>query len=66
MKWPWLSPTPRDVLIVIVMVAIGYGFFSFALKNPYPDVIRSNYGFGPDWRCTAVPSGEPVCIKKLP
>jgi hypothetical protein len=69
MKWPWLFPTSQDVLtvmVVIVMIAVGYGLFSFALKYPNPDVIRSNYGFGPNWRCTVVPGGEPVCVKKLP
>jgi hypothetical protein len=25
---------------------------------------RTNAGFGPDWDCTAVPKGEPICIKK--
>jgi hypothetical protein len=25
----------------------------------------TNAGFGPDWDCTAVPNGEPVCIRKM-
>jgi MFS family permease len=24
---------------------------------------NSNFGFGPEWRCTSMGKGEPVCIK---
>jgi hypothetical protein len=25
---------------------------------------RTNAGFGPDWECTGVGKGDPICVKK--
>jgi hypothetical protein len=49
------------VLAVVVTVCL----FAFVVIR-FPDFQqrRANAGFGPDWDCTIVPKGEPICIKK--
>jgi hypothetical protein len=47
------------VLFVVVVV------FVFAVIR-FSDLQqrKTNAGFGPEWDCTVVPQGEPICIKK--
>jgi hypothetical protein len=61
MKWPWPLPRLAEVLgiafaiaIICVLAVLGIG------RQQTP-----NAGFGPDWDCTPVPKGEPVCVKKI-
>lgn len=65
MKWPWLPPTRKDVIVIAVTIAIGAAVFFFLLRYPV-DPQGSNFGFGPEWTCHAQPKGDPVCIKKKP
>ncbi|MEA2867877.1 MAG: hypothetical protein QOE39_2592, partial [Bradyrhizobium sp.] len=46
------------VLLVLCLVAFRFYWFPNFLPN-------TGTGFGPEWDCTAVPKGEPICIKKL-
>jgi hypothetical protein len=63
MRWPRPYPTRGDVMgilfIVVVLGLISLSFYWFPNSKP------NNNGFGPDWDCTPVPKGQPICIKKL-
>jgi hypothetical protein len=50
----------------VVLAVVIVGVFAFVMIR-LPDIQqrRANAGFGPDWECTPVPKGDPVCIKKL-
>jgi hypothetical protein len=55
----------RDILAIVVLagclvlltIAAHFGY----LKGPTP----VNFGLGPDWTCTYVSGGEPVCTKSV-
>jgi hypothetical protein len=38
--------------------------FGLALAVGRPIRLDANFGFGPDWTCTAPGKGDPVCLKK--
>jgi hypothetical protein len=64
MRWPY--PQRGDVIgllfvavILLGVIAVGYYQHTNALSN------AGNYGFGPEWDCTANGRGDPICIKKL-
>ena len=61
MKWPQWYPTRADVMGLLFVVALLCLIATAAILGPQQ---RTNAGFGPDWDCTAVPKGEPICIKK--
>lgn len=65
MRWPWPYPRRGDVkgilFIVVLLGLISSGFFYRFRNYEWP----INYGFGPEWDCTLVPNGQPICIKKL-
>ena len=46
------------LFIVVLLGLISLGFSWFTNSKP------NNYGFGPDWDCTPVPNGQPICMKK--
>jgi hypothetical protein len=64
MRWPWLSPTPGEVGAMVFGIAVVAAFVFIVVR--YPDWQRksANFGFGPEWQCTPVAQGGPVCIKK--
>jgi hypothetical protein len=47
-------------LVLLIAVAV------YVLGGPPSLRARANWGFGPEWDCTSVGRGEPVCIKKSP
>jgi hypothetical protein len=47
------------LFILVLLFLIASGFYWFPNSKP------TNNGFGPDWDCTPVPNGQPICIKKL-
>jgi hypothetical protein len=60
----WLPPylTRGDVMgILFVFVLLGLMASSYYW---FPNFKPHNNGFGPDWDCTPVPNGQPICIKK--
>jgi hypothetical protein len=64
MRWPQWYPTRGDVmgvlfvLLVVCLIALRFIWFP---RNFQPN---SATGFGPEWDCTFVAKGEPICIKK--
>jgi hypothetical protein len=63
MQWPWPDPRKGDLFAVILAVGFAAIFFLFATL--FPNLAQTwNSGFGPEWDCTAVGKGEPVCIKR--
>jgi hypothetical protein len=51
--WSW-----RDVIVLTVVIVGLAVLFLDALPKP------NNFGFGPEWDCRPVPTGEPICTKK--
>jgi hypothetical protein len=63
--WPWLPPSRGDVLAILFGVALLVAVLVALVIMPrYQDRIPA--GFGPDWRCITMPSGDSVCLKKPP
>jgi hypothetical protein len=63
MRWLPSHPTRGDVKgILFIVVLLGLMAFSFYW---FPNSKPHNNGFGPDWDCTPVPNGQPICIRKL-
>ena len=61
MKWPYGYPTFGDVISVLVVVLV----LSLLALGWFPNWRNTGAGFGPDWDCTPVPKGDPICIKRL-
>jgi hypothetical protein len=50
-----------DVVVAVVFVCV----FAFVMiRLPDLQQRRANAGFGPDWECTPMPQGDPVCVKR--
>jgi hypothetical protein len=63
MRWPRPYPTRGDVMGILFIVVL-LGLISSSFFYWFPNSKPINYGFGPDWDCTLVPNGQPICIKK--
>ena len=64
MRWPYPYPTRGDVIsVVFVIFVLCLVVFCFVWFPNLPQ--NAGTGFGPDWDCTAVPNGEPICLKRL-
>jgi hypothetical protein len=57
----WLSVRWREVAAVLLGAAIT-GLVAFTMgRSPFG---LDNRGVGPEWDCTSVGKGDPVCVKK--
>jgi hypothetical protein len=60
----WQYPKGGDVfgilfvLVMLFLAAVRLNWFPYFQPN-------AGTSFSPDWDCTPVPTGEPICIKKL-
>ena len=61
MKWPWSRPSRGDAIAIVLLIAIVTVFAFAAVKHAGWG--RAT-GFGPEWDCTNVGQGDPVCVKK--
>jgi hypothetical protein len=62
MRWPHWYPTRADILgILFALIVVGLCAF-VVVRFP---LFRRATGFGPEWDCTVMPKGDPVCTKKL-
>jgi hypothetical protein len=54
-----------DVTAIILAVVLIAGVLIFTTLVKIPNLASTrNDGFGPEWDCTSVGKGDPVCIKK--
>ncbi len=65
MKWPWLPLRFGDymsiALLVAILAAVAIGVTVFPGKFGQ----TTTSAFGPEWDCTSVGKGDPVCVKKI-
>jgi hypothetical protein len=61
MSWSWSRPARGDAWAIILLIALVAVFALAAVK--YTGWGRAT-GFGPEWDCRDVGSGDPVCVKK--
>jgi hypothetical protein len=67
MQWPWPGLRKGDVTAIIFAVVLLASVFIFTTLVKLPNLAPTwSNGFGPEWDCTSVGKGEPVCIKKPP
>jgi hypothetical protein len=60
--WAWLASSRRDVVAVILLVVLaGAVAVAVLIWSPATAPVSE---FGPDWNCTHVGYGDPVCVKK--
>ncbi|TGP21737.1 MULTISPECIES: hypothetical protein [unclassified Mesorhizobium] len=60
MNWPHLRPGDiTGVLFVVVLVGIVVLLLLLfrGLKR------NENFGFGPEWQCTRMEQGDPICVR---
>ncbi|RWB19350.1 MAG: hypothetical protein EOQ40_20080 [Mesorhizobium sp.] len=60
MNWPHLRPGDiTGVLFVVVLVGIVV-----LLLLLFRGLRRNeNFGFGPEWQCTQMEQGDPICVR---
>jgi hypothetical protein len=65
MRWPQWYLRRGDVMsilfVIVVLCLVAFRLYWFPTIKVATGVVT---GFGPDWDCTPVPRGEPICIKK--
>ncbi len=58
----WHDLRPGDLKGILLMVAVFAGLAAAMLlgfgKN-------TNFGFGPEWQCTPMPKGDPICVRLI-
>ena len=60
--WAWLASSRRDVVAAVLLVALlGMVTFAYLVGSPATAPVSA---LGPDWTCTHVGYGDPVCVKK--
>ncbi|ESZ38205.1 hypothetical protein [Mesorhizobium sp. L2C066B000] len=52
-RWPTTS-----LLIIGIFAAVGLVLLLFLGRRT-----DTNFGFGPEWQCTPMPKGDPICVK---
>jgi hypothetical protein len=60
----WRLLTRRDIAAIVLAIAVVGAIL--IIQAQFPNLFRSNRGFGPDWQCTNPGKGEPICVKKQP
>jgi hypothetical protein len=63
--WFWHTLRRGDILGAAFVLAVLGGFVFLVVKFPNGVRQATNAGFGPDWDCTSVGKGDPVCVKKI-
>jgi hypothetical protein len=51
----------KEIIAVLAVIAVVAVFTALSTIPRRP--VNS---FGPDWDCTPVPQGDPVCVKRVP
>jgi hypothetical protein len=58
MHWPYLR---RGDIAGILLMAAVFAVLGYALL--FHPLRYGNFGFGPEWQCTPVGKGDPICVK---
>ncbi|MBN9548752.1 MAG: hypothetical protein J0H31_07685 [Alphaproteobacteria bacterium] len=58
MSWPYLRRGDMSGIVLMVIVLAMLAFFLLVL--PPRD---RNFGFGPEWQCTRMGEGDPICVR---
>jgi hypothetical protein len=53
-EWPAIAFVLALIILIGWAALAGGGFYR----------LKPNFGFGPDWNCTYVGQGDPVCVKQ--
>jgi hypothetical protein len=61
MNWPLL--TLRDIGGIALLIALLAAVLFASVVGPRINA-KTNYGFGPEWDCSAPGKGGPVCVKR--
>ncbi|MHB9403070.1 hypothetical protein ACYG9Z_22850 [Mesorhizobium sp. RSR380A] len=61
-RWPYHHLRPGDIkgslLTIGIFAAVGLVLLLFLGRRT-----NTNFGFGPEWQCTPMPKGDPICVK---
>lgn len=60
LNWPYLRRGAIVGIVFMALICAVIAFFLLAL--PAPD---HNFGFGPEWQCTRMGEGDPICVKLI-
>lgn len=60
MNRPYLRP--GDIKGILLMVALFGGLVVAMLLGLTKN---TNFGFGPEWQCTPMPKGDPICVRLI-
>jgi hypothetical protein len=61
MRWPQWYATRSDIMGILFALVVACLFVFVVVRFPH---FHQATGFGPEWNCTVMPKGDPVCIKK--
>lgn len=59
----WLRFVRDNLTAILIVTAI---LCALVLTTRHDPRLHPNTGFGPEWECTTMAQGDPVCIKKQP
>lgn len=59
----WLRYGRGNLTAILLVTAVFCAFVLFSINGA---TLPRNTGFGPEWDCTIMAKGDPVCIKKHP
>ena len=58
----WHDLRPGDIKGILLMVALFGGLVVAMLLGLGKN---ANFGFGPEWQCTPMPKGDPICVRLI-
>jgi hypothetical protein len=58
----WHDLRPGDIKGILLMVALFGGLVVAMLLGLGKN---TNFGFGPEWQCTPMPKGDPICVRLI-
>jgi hypothetical protein len=61
----WLPPRRGDVAAIILFAVLVAAYVCFVMVTRSGG-LALHRSFGPEWNCTKIGRGEPICIKKSP
>jgi hypothetical protein len=64
MSRPWFLTQFSEIKAIALGVVLVGALAFLAIHFGNDPQQRTNAGFGPDWECTGVGKGDPICVKK--